>query len=203
MDLGRLTLPDGRAEQFLLAAGIGLDAHVLDATDDALKRKIGPFAIAAAAVAAAPHLRPFDARIDLDGSRLHDGRVWQIVLPNTRLWGGAFAIAPGASPEDGLLDVVALRDRGRFRLLVDLAELLVLRHPHPSDVATGRGRRISIETERSGRHRARWHAAGDGLRRPVRVRDPARRAHGAGAWRGLNREGNVTCASCIHTTRLH
>ena len=147
MDLGRLTLPDGRAEQFLLAAGIGLDAHVLDATDDALKHKIGPFAIAAAAIAAAPHLRPFNVRIDLDGSRLHGGRVWQIVLPNTRMWGGVFAIAPGASSEDGLLDVVALRDRGRFRLLVDLTELLVLRHPHPSDVASGRGRVINIETD--------------------------------------------------------
>lgn len=144
LDLGRLTLPDGRVEQFLLAAGLGLDAHVLAATDDALKRRIGPFAIAAAAVAAAPRLRPFGARIDVDGERLHDGRVWQIVLPNARRWGGAFSIAPGAAADDGLLDVVALRDRGRFRLVVDLGELLVLRHPHPSDVAAGRGRSITI-----------------------------------------------------------
>ena len=147
LDLGRLTLPDGRAEQFMLAAGLGLDAHVLAATDDALKRRIGPFAIAVAAVAAAPRLRPFTARIDVDGERLHEGPVWQIVLPNARRWGGAFAIAPGAAADDGLLDVVALRDRGRFRLLVDLAELLVLRQPHPSDVAAGRGRSIVIETD--------------------------------------------------------
>ena len=149
LDLGRLTLPDGRVEQFLLAAGLGLDAHILAATDDALKHRIGPFAIAAAAIAAAPRLRPFSVRIDVDGERLHEGRVWQIVLPNARRWGGAFAIAPGAAADDGLLDVVALRDRGRFRLLVDLAELLLLRHPHPSDVAAGQGRTIRIETDLS------------------------------------------------------
>lgn len=147
MDLGRLTLADGRVEQFLLAAGLGLDAHVLAATDDALKHHIGPFAIAAAAIAAAPRLRPFGARIDVDGERLHEGPVWQIVLPNARRWGGAFSIAPGAAADDGLLDVVALRDRGRFRLLVDLVELLLLRHPHPSDVAAGQGRSIRIETD--------------------------------------------------------
>jgi diacylglycerol kinase family enzyme len=147
LDLGRLTLPDGRVERFLLAAGLGLDAHVLAATDDALKRRVGPFAIAAAAIAAAPRLRPFAVRIDVDGARLHEGRVWQIVLPNARRWGGAFAIAPGAAADDGLLDVVALRDRGRFRLVVDLSELLILRHPHPSDVASGRGRSIRIDTD--------------------------------------------------------
>lgn len=147
LDLGRLTLPDGRVEQFLLAAGVGLDAHVLAATDDALKHRIGPFAIAAAAIAAAPRLRPFGVRIDVDGKPLHEGRVWQIVLPNARRWGGAFSIAPGAAANDGLLDVVALRDRGRFRLLVDLAELLVMRHPRPSDVAAGQGRTIRIETD--------------------------------------------------------
>jgi diacylglycerol kinase (ATP) len=147
LDLGRLTLPDGRVERFLLAAGVGLDAHVLAATDDALKHRIGPFAIAAAAIAAAPRLRPFGARIDADGERLHDGPVWQVVLANARRWGGAFTIAPGAAADDGLLDVVALRDRGRFRMIVDLAELLVLRHPHPSDVAAGRGRSIRVESQ--------------------------------------------------------
>jgi len=147
LDLGRLTLPDGRVEPFLLAAGLGLDAHILAATDDALKRRIGPFAIAMAAIAAAPRLEPFGARIDVDGERLHEGRVWQIVLPNARRWGGAFAIAPGASADDGLLDIVALRDRGRFRLVVDLSELLLLRHPHPSDVASGRGRSIRVEAD--------------------------------------------------------
>jgi diacylglycerol kinase family enzyme len=147
LDLGRLTLPDGRVDRFILAAGLGMDAHVLAATDDALKHRIGPFAIATAAIAAAPRLRPFDARIDVDGERLHVGPVWQVVLPNARRWGGAFSIAPGAAADDGQLDVVALRDRGRFRLIVDLAELLVLRHPHPSDVAAGRGRSIRIETD--------------------------------------------------------
>lgn len=148
MDLGRLTLADGRVERFLLAAGLGLDAHVLAATDDALKRRIGPLAIAAAAVAVAPRLRPFVVRVDVDGERLHEGQVWQIVLPNARRWGGILSISPGAAADDGLLDVVALRDRGRLRLLVDLAELLVLRHPHPSDVAGGRGRTIHVETDR-------------------------------------------------------
>jgi diacylglycerol kinase family enzyme len=147
LDLGRLTLPDGRVERFLLAAGLGMDAHVLAATDDALKHRIGPFAIAIAAIAAAPRLRPFEVQMDVDGERLHEGRVWQVVLPNARRWGGAFSIAPGAAADDGLLDIVALPDRGRFRLIVDLAELLILRHPHPSDVAAGRGRSIRIESE--------------------------------------------------------
>jgi diacylglycerol kinase (ATP) len=85
--------------------------------------------------------------IDVDGERLNDGRVWQIVLPNARRWGGAFSIAPGAAADDGLLDVVALRDRGRFRLIVDLGELLILRHPHPSDVAASRGGSITIASD--------------------------------------------------------
>jgi diacylglycerol kinase family enzyme len=147
MDLGRLTLADGRVERFMLAAGLGLDAHVLDATDDAWKRRVGPFAIAAAAVAVAPRLRPFEARIVVDDRPLHAGPVWQVVLPNTRRWGGVLSMAPNASADDGLLDVVALRDRGRLHLLVDLVELLVRRRPHPADVAAGRGLVIRIETD--------------------------------------------------------
>ena len=191
LDLGRLTLPDGRVEQFLLAAGLGLDAHVLAATDDALKRRIGPFAIAAAAIAAAPRLRPFGVRIDVDGERLHEGRVWQIVLPNARRWGGAFSIAPGAAADDGLLDVVALARPGSVP--AHRRSRRAARAAPPASLGRGGGPRPfdHHRQRRAGGRRAGWHAAGHGRAGPLRLRGRARGAAGAGTEDPLRRRATL------------
>ncbi|MGZ6379119.1 MAG: diacylglycerol/lipid kinase family protein [Candidatus Limnocylindrales bacterium] len=108
IDLGRLTLPDGRWARFLIAAGLGLDGAILAATRSDLKRRVGPGAIALAAVAVAPRWRAAEVTIRVDGGERWSGSAWQLIAGNTRLYANLVLPNPEAQLDDGLLDLCVL-----------------------------------------------------------------------------------------------
>lgn len=59
-------------------------------------------------------LRPMGRQFTLtiDGNRF-DGRYNSVSAHNMELWGGDLVAAPGASPDDGILDVIRWGDLGR------------------------------------------------------------------------------------------
>jgi diacylglycerol kinase family enzyme len=104
-----LAVADGMT--FVAMAGIGLDAAIVGATPDLLKRRAGWLAYA---VAAAPQLprrrRGFAVR--LDGGPALARRARTVVAGNVGLLPGGFALLPGARIDDGLLDVGILAPAG-------------------------------------------------------------------------------------------
>mgnify|MGYP003784252857 CR=1 FL=1 len=58
--------------------------------------------------------QPLDARIEIDGRAWSDGPLFNLVINNTRIYGGEFALCPDAFANDGLLDIVAFRGRGDY-----------------------------------------------------------------------------------------
>jgi diacylglycerol kinase family enzyme len=104
-----LAIADGTAS--VTMAGIGLDAAVVGATPDVLKRHAGWPAYAAAS-AGQLLARPaeFIIRVD-DGPELLR-RARSVVVGNCGLLPGGFPLLPAARPDDGVLDVGILAPAG-------------------------------------------------------------------------------------------
>ena len=109
----RRTIDVGRVngERFAVMAGTGLDALMIRDADRALKDRFGR---AAYVWTGAKHLRlrPFRAKIDVDGTRWFDGTTGCILVGNVpKVFGGIEAF-DDASPEDGRLELGVVTAKG-------------------------------------------------------------------------------------------
>ena len=98
---------------FTAMAGIGLDAAVVGATREQLKRRFGWVAYAAAGVTRLA-LPPRDFTVRLDDAEPLPRRARCVVVANTGLLPGGFTLLPGARLDDGLLDVGILAPSGTW-----------------------------------------------------------------------------------------
>ncbi len=104
VDLAVCEGPGSDGVAFAAMAGIGLDAAVVHSTPRLLKDHLGWVGYAAGALA---HLgsRPHDFALSLDGGPPLARRGHCVVVGNVGILPGGFSILPGASLQDGSLDV--------------------------------------------------------------------------------------------------
>ncbi|MFB2554225.1 diacylglycerol/lipid kinase family protein [Herbiconiux liangxiaofengii] len=118
IDLGVIdvTRGDGTREQhvFLVMAGLGLDAKMIAKTNKTLKRRVGWLAYVDGIGRALPELKPVRLRFRLDGSAWRSTSAHTVIVGNCGLLPGGLMLIPAARPDDGLLDIVALRPEGPF-----------------------------------------------------------------------------------------
>ncbi|HTZ90937.1 MAG TPA: diacylglycerol kinase family protein [Streptosporangiaceae bacterium] len=96
---------------FTAMAGIGLDAAVVGATPDAVKRLAGWPGYAAAAVSQLLR-RPAAFTVRLDGGEPLTRRARSVTVGNSGALPGGFVILPDARVDDGVLDVLILAPSG-------------------------------------------------------------------------------------------
>ena len=101
---------EGSATRFAAMAGIGLDAAVVEAADEQLKRRLGWVAYAVSGVTRLS-LPPRDFTVRLDDAEPLRRRARCVVVANAGLLPGGFTLLPGARLDDGLLDVGILAPR--------------------------------------------------------------------------------------------
>ncbi|MDO9395530.1 MAG: diacylglycerol kinase family protein [Herbiconiux sp.] len=118
IDLGvtRIFREDGSSVEnvFLVMAGLGLDAKMIAKTNKRLKKRVGWLAYVDGIGRALPSLKPVKLRFRLDGSSWKTTSVHTIIMGNCGLLPGGILLIPDARPDDGLLDIVALRPQGPF-----------------------------------------------------------------------------------------
>jgi undecaprenyl-diphosphatase len=129
-------------------AGLGLDAAMIEAAPEGLKRRAG---WAAYAVAAARHLADRVAVLDLevDGRRTRHRGVSMLLVGNIGRLQAGLRPMPDAAVDDGRLDLVVLAPRGRLGWVKAAAGLWRpgLRGD-AEQIATERGRRVVARTSR-------------------------------------------------------
>jgi diacylglycerol kinase family enzyme len=129
VDLGRVAAAAGRpARHFAFSAGVGIDAHMIEHTPAAWKRRLGVAAYAAVAARAAFAGRTFDARVTVDGGTpgawTWEGAAATVAVANFgAVLGGRFHLGPGIRGDDGLLDLCVLAPRTRADAVRALARL--------------------------------------------------------------------------------
>jgi diacylglycerol kinase (ATP) len=113
IDVGRLALTrqDGAIDKhsFLVMAGMGLDARMIETTKPELKRRVGWLAYveAIARILATP--TTLNARYSIDGAPENTATINTLLIGNCGTVQGHFRLLPAAQLDDGRLDYVALR----------------------------------------------------------------------------------------------
>lgn len=115
---------EDRDHVFAVMAGIGLDAQMIDQTDEDLKKKVGWLAYvqAIARVIKGPSV-PVRTRID-DAEPVESG-VQMLLVGNCGTLPGDVVLLPDAELDDGILDVIALRPTGLLSWARTLVRVLV------------------------------------------------------------------------------
>ncbi|HEY5877927.1 MAG TPA: diacylglycerol kinase family protein [Nakamurella sp.] len=153
----RLVLDTGRCNDrtFTVMAGAGLDAAMIDETDDASgplgKDRLGVLSYVRAGLIHAHRPDPFEAEVTVDGTVFFDGMTTCVLVGNLgNLPGGLHAFS-GASATDGLLDVAVTTAAGLRQwasLIISTARGRQEASPH---ARFAQGRRIVVKMSRKQR----------------------------------------------------
>jgi diacylglycerol kinase family enzyme len=118
IDLGiaEITREDGERSEhgFLVMAGLGLDAKMVKNTSTRLKKAVGWLAYVDGIARSLPELKPVRLTYRLDVGPERTINVHTIIVGNCGVLPGGFLLMPDAKPDDGILDVAALRPSGPF-----------------------------------------------------------------------------------------
>lgn len=116
VDVGRVTAigDDGKelVRYFVLEVSAGWVPEISQSTPTWLKRlgDTAPYLVMTGVKMIGPMSRQFT--LSIDGAAF-DGRYNSISVHNMELWGGDLVAAPGAAPDDGMLDLIRWGDLGR------------------------------------------------------------------------------------------
>ncbi len=104
MDVGRM---NGRYFVNVVSGGFG--AEVTANTPDEMKQLLGGAAYSLMGLLTAINYRPYEARLTME-DHLQEGNLLLVAVGNGRQCGGGYQVTPKALLNDGLLDLVLVRD---------------------------------------------------------------------------------------------
>lgn len=121
----------GGSRRALAIVSVGIDADAsLRANRMAWPQ--GNLRYVRAAIESLRDYKPYGLELTMNG-HTHAGSMTLLSIANTRFFGGGFCIAPAASPDDGLLDVVVTPGFRYCDLAARIPKLVLIRHtldPH-------------------------------------------------------------------------
>jgi diacylglycerol kinase (ATP) len=120
---------------FLMMVSAGVDAAVLSALDHRMKWAFGRAAIAAEGLRTWWRYRYPRLGVETGRERFQASFA---AVANIPFYAGELLLAPGARADDGRLDLVAFRGRGRLATIAFAVELLRAAHPGRADVEVRR-----------------------------------------------------------------
>jgi diacylglycerol kinase family enzyme len=131
---------------FTVMAGMGFDAQMLRDTPETFKARLG---WPAYVIAAARHLceTPMRVTISLDHAPAFARQARTVLVANVGRLQGGLQLLPGATPDDGLLDVAVLMPPRR-RSWLPLAWSLIRHRPTAPVLETFQARHVEICSDR-------------------------------------------------------
>jgi len=157
-----LAIDVGRANDryFTLMLGIGYDVSTIEVMWPQLKRLTGQVAYTLAGFQAFVMHRAVRMRIEIDGTRMRR-LVYFLVVANTRLYGMASTtVAEHADVRDGLFDVVIIRARAWYHVIVSMLRIFFRIKSPFEKVETIRGREVTIRSARKVKYQLDGDPAG-------------------------------------------
>jgi len=145
----RIDLGKAGDRRFLLMAGFGFDAEVVQSVPSRAKGVFGKLAYAPMLVRESVRCRPADFTLLLDGRETLTTKAYNVIVCNCASYAPNFQLAPDARTDDGLLDVLIFGDEPAMKLkfLGWLGASLVTNSAADANVGRYRASRLRIESE--------------------------------------------------------
>jgi len=143
VDAGLARTEDGTRRWFLGVLSAGFDALVTERANR-WRWPRGPWRYNLAIARELPLFRPLRYRLELDGE-VEELRGMLVSVANGSSFGGGMRIAPDASMDDGLLDVVVLGPVSRAQLVRVFPRVYTGAHVTHEAVTVRRARRVRVE----------------------------------------------------------
>lgn len=131
---------------FLNIADAGIGGYVAERVNRSTKALGGLVSFLYATLATFWTLDKPYVTVAVDGETVHQGRVTSVAVCNGSRFGGGMLMAPRASPDDGVLDIVIIGDIGRADLALNLPRLYRGTHLSHRKVHSFRGREVHVDT---------------------------------------------------------
>lgn len=140
-DVGRMN-----GKPFINSVACGFDAEVGRRMNAGYGRRLGSLAFIAAALDTMRSYRPTEMCITVDDETIQV-KAMLCAVANAPSYGGGMKIAPSASIDDGLLDVIIVGEFGPWEFLKTLPRVYTGSHVSHPKVRVMRGRTIRIESD--------------------------------------------------------
>ena len=150
VDLVRARTADGRTRLYAGGGGVGLDAEAARQAAGAYRRFPGRLRYVAAALRALYEHQPLNVRIEFPGAdqaALETSSLLTSVL-NTPTYGAGLRLAPGASIDDGMLNLVLIESLSKPEVLRLLPRLVGTGDLRTSRIKRWSIKRVKISTNR-------------------------------------------------------
>jgi YegS/Rv2252/BmrU family lipid kinase len=142
-----LDLGEAGGETFVGIASCGFDSYGNKiANETRLVR--GNLVYTYAALRVLVRWRPARFRIELDGQEIVHVVGYSVAVANSKAYGGGMYLAPDASLEDGLLDVVTISQMPKLRFLRLLPTVFSGRHVRVPEVSVRRAHELRVSADR-------------------------------------------------------
>ncbi len=147
VDLVRVT--SDKVRYFVNVSAGGFSGLVAEKLTPAMKKTWGPLAYLRSAVAALPQLRAYRTRISFTRRKRSTASVfslYNVVIANGRYVGGGTLIAPEASIDDGLLDVILIKERSAAELTLLAAKVALGHHLSSDAIVFRRAAKVTVNS---------------------------------------------------------
>ena len=161
MDVLRARFASGNTAVYVGCGGLGLDAEAAGLANGRFRRLPGAMRYVAGALWALASFEPFHLEAERDGEPLGaaSGAVLFAAVANTPTYGAGVKIAPAAEIDDGMLDLVVLREMAWTALVELIPVMLRTGDVRAPEIERFRARRVRLRTDRP----ALFHGDGEVL----------------------------------------
>ena len=144
VDLVRVTTDQVR-HMLNVSAG-GFSGAVGEKLTPEIKKSWGPLAYLRCAAEAFPELRAYRTSIVLDDTTPLELNLYNAIVANGQFVAGGTQVAPDASLDDGLLDLVLVPERPMSEMVVMAAQMLVGKHLTSEAIVFRRAAKVTISS---------------------------------------------------------
>ena len=145
IDLVRVT--SDRVRYFVNVSAGGFSGLVDEKLTPEMKKTWGPLAYLRGAAAALPELRAYRTRLSLDKTESLTLSLYNVVIANGRYVGGGRQIAPEASIDDGLLDIILIQERSTAELALLAAQVALGNHLSSDAIVFRRAAKVTVNSK--------------------------------------------------------
>ena len=144
IDLVRVTSDEVR--YFVNVSAGGFSGLVDENLTPEMKKTWGPLAYLRSAAATLPELRAYRTTLSLDNTESLTLSLYNVVIANGRYVGGGTQIAPEASIDDGLLDIILIPERPAVDLALLAAQVAMGNHLSSDSIVFRRAAQVTVNS---------------------------------------------------------